>query len=86
MTVASQNLPISPNDKHSKVQTALDDLCLEAIVEFADMAASYARSASEAAWRGDRDFLRVHLAQLRFSAIEAIKVFKDLSGETREAA
>ncbi len=36
------------------VRGAIDDLRLEAIVEFCELAASYSRSAAEAAWRGDR--------------------------------
>jgi hypothetical protein len=57
---------------------ALDNLRLDAIVETTDLAASLALSAREAAWRGDRITLRVHLLQLRLSVIETLKTFKEL--------
>jgi hypothetical protein len=55
-----------------------DDLILAAIEEATDKGASYARSAAEAAWRGERRTLGVHLAQLRLTTIEAIRLFKSL--------
>jgi hypothetical protein len=58
---------------------AADDLILESICEFCGLAGSYAISASEAAPRGDRLTLRVHLMQLRLCVIEALKAHKDLS-------
>jgi hypothetical protein len=54
---------------------------LEMIAETSDLAASYARSASEAAWRGDRLELGVHLQRLRLSTIAAIQTFKELGAE-----
>ena len=42
------------------------------------MAASYATSAAEAAWRGDRPTLHVHLKQLRLSELTGIETFKQL--------
>jgi hypothetical protein len=63
------------------IQTALDDLRLDAIVEFADLAASYARSASEAAWRGERLLLRCHLQQLRMATRDALQTFNSLGKE-----
>ena len=48
---------------------AARDLCLEAVVEMADLAASYWRSAAEAAYRDDQLTLEVHCRQLeRFPA------------------
>lgn len=55
-----------------------DDLILTAIEETTDKVASYARSAAEAAWRGERRTLGIHLAQLRLTTIEAIRLFKSL--------
>ena len=63
------------------VADAIDDLRLEAIVEFCELAASYSRSAAEAAWRGDRQTLQVHLAQLRLTTIETLGVFKELGAQ-----
>jgi hypothetical protein len=40
------------------------DLAFEALVEHCSLAESYARSASEAAWRGDLITLGVHIRQL----------------------
>jgi hypothetical protein len=69
---------------------AANDLCFEAIVEFADRAASYARSASEAAFRGDQHTVRIHLGQLRLTVIAALQTAKEIalldSGEIAEAA
>jgi hypothetical protein len=63
------------------IQTALDDLRLEAIVEFCDLAASCARSASEAAWRGERRMLRCHLEQLRLTTRDVLQTFNSLGKE-----
>jgi hypothetical protein len=62
-----------------------DDLRLEMIVETSELAASYARSVVEAAWRGDRLELGVHLQRLRLSTIEAIRTYKELSAEPKLA-
>jgi hypothetical protein len=55
-----------------------DHLRLELISEAMDLASSYARSASEAAWRDDRPTLHVHLKQLRLSVLTGIETFKQL--------
>jgi hypothetical protein len=76
-------------EKCSSAVSAVNDLCLEAIIEFADLAASYARSVSEAAWRADYDTSRVHLAQLRLTVIAALQTLKEIApieGEKAEAA
>jgi hypothetical protein len=65
---------------------AADDLILECLIEFCALSESYARSASEAAWRGDRQTLRVHLVQLRLAVVEALKAHKDLSPVADEVA
>jgi hypothetical protein len=64
---------------------AANGFTFTAIEEAADKAASYARSAAEAAWRGDRLILGVHLAQLRLTTIEAIRLFKSLDAEAAES-
>jgi hypothetical protein len=52
----------------------------EALVELCDLAASYARSGAEAAWRGDDRTTGVHLKQLRLVVIEALQTFNDVEG------
>lgn len=61
--------------------SAVRDLTFDAIMERCDLAASYARSASETAWRGDQITAGVHLRQLRLCAIAAIQAFKSLDEE-----
>jgi hypothetical protein len=67
------------------IASVADDLRLEMIVETSELAVSYARSAAEAAWRGDRLELDVHLQRLRLSTIAAIQTFKELGSEGEEA-
>jgi hypothetical protein len=59
----------------------LDNVRLEAILEATDLAGSYSRSASEAAWRGDRRELGAHLDRLRLTVIHAREIFKELGRE-----
>lgn len=68
---------------------AASDLCYEFIVEHSELAASYARSAGEAAWRGDHRTLEMHLRQLRLTLIAVLQTFKEIApteGEKAEAA
>jgi hypothetical protein len=59
-----------------------DELLLGSITNMADLAASFARSAAEAAYRGDKETLAVHLrearnaiaaAEMTFGALEKAK-------------
>jgi hypothetical protein len=59
---------------------AVRDLAFEGLVEAGSLAESYARSLTEAAWRGDRSTVEVHLRQLRACIVAAIDVFKQLDG------
>jgi hypothetical protein len=61
------------NGPTDRCASAVNDLGFDLIVETADRAASYAHSASEAAWRGDRLTLGVHMRQLRLCVIAAIQ-------------
>jgi hypothetical protein len=77
----------------SPIVKAAVDVCdearLELIIEAADLAGSYARSAAEAAFRDDRHELGVHLRQLRLATIAALKTYNELApaaGEKAEAA
>ncbi len=63
------------------VQTVCDDLAFEAIVEACDLAASYARSAAEAAWRGNHRLVESHLRELRLCVLTAIEARKRLKAE-----
>ncbi len=82
MTLCPSNIP-SPS---AAVVGVVDDMRLESIIESLDLASSYARSGAEAAWRGDRLTLGVHLQQLRLSTIEAIRLFKSLGSQAGEEA
>jgi hypothetical protein len=70
--------PDGPADRRA---SAVNDLRLDLIGETIELAASYARSAAEAAWRADKVTLGVHLRQLRLCVIAAIQTFKELGGE-----
>jgi hypothetical protein len=67
--------------------SACNNLCYESLVETCDLAGSYARSAAEAAWHGDKLTVDVSVHQLRLCTIEAIRLFKslDASGEIGRA-
>ena len=54
------------------------DLVFEGLIEAGSLAESYSRSLSEAAWRGDRSTVEVHLRQLRACVVAAIDIFKQL--------
>jgi hypothetical protein len=65
-----------------------DRLRFELISETMDLAASYATSAREATWRGDRETLELHIKQVRLSLLTAIETFKLLGDapQNRRAA
>jgi len=65
--------------------SAANDFVFEALADTCDLASSYARSAAEAAWRGERVTLRVHLMQLRLTTLAAIQRFKEISAEACES-
>ena len=69
----------APASSNPAALSACRDLIFEALVEVCDRAASYARSASEAAWRGDEHTVNVHARQLRDCVVEAIKLRNDLA-------
>ena len=63
------------------VQGVCNDLAYDAIVEPCDLAASYARSASEVAWRGDHRLVAMHLVQLRLCVLTALDARNRLKAE-----
>lgn len=68
---------------------AARDIRREAVVEMADLAASYWRSAAEAAYRDDQLTLEVHCRQLAILTREAFATVKALGHpkpDAREAA
>ena len=75
-----------PNGPADRCASAVNDLQLDLIGETIELAASYARSAAEAAWRDDKVTLGVHLRQLRLCVITAIQTFKELSDGPHEKA
>ena len=56
-----------------------NDLYYDFILENCELAASYSRSAAEAAWRGDRQTLGMHLRQLRLVVIALLKAEKEIA-------
>jgi hypothetical protein len=52
----------------------------EGLVEAGSLVESYSRSLAEAAWRGDRSTVEVHLRQLRACVVTGIGFFKQLDG------
>jgi hypothetical protein len=56
------------------------DLVFEGLIEAGSLAESYSRSLTEAAWRGDRSTVEVHLRQLRDCVVAGIDIFKRLDG------
>jgi hypothetical protein len=84
-------LPLSHTSIHEPKQDVLcgpspdalaaaRDLVFEALVEAGSLAESYSRSLTEAAWRGDRSTVEVHLRQLRACVSAGIDIFKQLDG------
>jgi hypothetical protein len=64
------------NDAPSaELVAALRDQAFEAILETSDMAASYARSLGEAAYRGDELTMVAHIKQLRLCTTSLIGTF-----------
>lgn len=62
--------------------SALRDQAFDEIVQVATLAESYSRSIGEAAYRGDRTTVEVHLKQLRLCCVSMIKTYKDhLNGD-----
>ena len=59
---------------------AARDLAFEGLIETGSLAESYARSLTEAAWRGDPLSVEVHLRQLRACVVVSIDFFKRLEG------
>jgi hypothetical protein len=64
-----------------ELTAALRDQAFEALIENADLAASYARSIAEAAFRGEQVTAGVHLKQLRLCVLEMIQMFKALDDQ-----
>ncbi len=59
---------------------AARDLVFDGLIETSSLAESYSRSLAEAAWRGDRSTVEVHLRQLRACILASIGIFKQLDG------
>jgi hypothetical protein len=59
---------------------AARDLVFEGLVEAGSLAESYSRSLVEAAWRGDRSTVEIHLRQLRACVVVSIGIFKQIDG------
>jgi hypothetical protein len=84
MIVPESALPkVAPGEA---IAIVCDGLRLDAIVETAELAGSYARSAAEAAWRGDRLTLGVHLRQLRLATIAGLRTYNELGAQGENAS
>jgi hypothetical protein len=57
--------------------SALRDQAFDEIDRVANLAASYARSTGEAAFRGDETTMFVHMKQLRLCCVAMIKTYKE---------
>jgi hypothetical protein len=71
-----QDEPSSP-----ELISALRDQAFEELERVSYLAASYARSLGEAAFRGDEATVLVHLKQLRLCVLSMIKTYKGLQGD-----
>ena len=56
------------------------------LIELSDRAASYWRSVSEAAWRGDLRTVEVHCQQVAAVSKEAFRAVKELRESVKDAA
>jgi hypothetical protein len=69
---------VASRDASPEAVAAAHDLAFESLVEAGSLAESYARSLTEAAWRGDRSTVEVHLRQLRARVVVSIGIFKQI--------
>jgi hypothetical protein len=63
-----------------ELASALRDQAFVEIERVADLVASYARSAGEAAFRGDETTMVIHIRQLRLCCISLIQTYKAMCG------
>jgi hypothetical protein len=69
-----------------ELRAVLRDQALDEIERVASLIASYARSAGEAAFRGDETTMGVHIRQLRLCCLSLIKTYKEMAGDQGMAA
>jgi hypothetical protein len=62
-----------------ELRAVLRDQSFDEIERVAGLLASYARSAGEAAFRGDETTMGVHLRQLRLCCISMLKTYKEMA-------
>jgi hypothetical protein len=77
---------VAPREAEETSDEALSNSLFYSVIEHADLAASWARSAAESAWRGERTELRYYLTQMRLTTIGAISAFKQLGSVNGDAA
>jgi hypothetical protein len=61
-----------------ELRAVLRDQSFEEMERVATLVASYARSAGEAAFRGDEMTMGVHIRQLRLCCLSLIKTYKEM--------
>ena len=76
-------MAIAAETASAAAMSASNDLAFEAIIEHTDLASSYAISAREAAWRGERAELRYYLTRMRLTTIDALRAFNQLDSAPR---
>ena len=69
---------VASRDASPEAVAAACYLAFEGLIEAGSLAESYSRSLAEAAWRGDRSTVEVHLRQLRSCVVTSIAIFKQL--------
>jgi hypothetical protein len=65
------------DDPSAEVVAVLRDQAFIEIERVANLAASYARSTGEAAFRGDQTSVLVHMRQVRLCCVSMIQTYKD---------
>jgi hypothetical protein len=67
-------------DAAPELLSVLRDQSFNEIERVANLIASYARSAGEAAYRGEETTMGVHIKQLRLCCLSLIKTYKEMGG------
>jgi hypothetical protein len=62
-----------------ELRVVLRDQAFDEIERVASLIASYARSAGEAAFRGDETTMGVHIRQVRLCCVSLIKTYKEMA-------
>ena len=61
------------------------EIMFSIVMDMSDWAASHARSAAEAAWRGEAEALGVHLREARCALVAALRSYNEIVAESADA-